>query len=72
VPATRQSSKSGAWVWGLLAALIGTWELQAFVQHPRDEHPTLSSLSNELLTTTTSRAIAMLAWLALGVWLARR
>ena len=56
----------------MLAALIGTWELQAFVQHPRDEHPTLSSLSNELLTTTTSRAIAMLAWLALGVWLARR
>jgi hypothetical protein len=77
VPATRQSSEPGAgkrglWAWGLLAALVCLWELQAFFQHPRREHPTLSSLSNELLVSPTSRAIGLLAWLALGVWLARR
>ena len=72
MPATRQSSKRGEWVWALLAALIVAWELQAFLQHPRQEHPTLSSLSNELLASTPSRAVALLAWLALGAWLARR
>lgn len=77
MPATRQSPRSAAgkratWAWGLLAALVCVWELQAFVQHPRREHPTLSSLSNELLVSPTSRAIALLAWLALGVWVARR
>ena len=77
MPATLQSakpggSKRGASVWALLAALMVVWELQAFVQHPRREHPTLSSLSNELLASPTSRALAVLAWLALGVWLARR
>jgi hypothetical protein len=59
-------------VWGVLATLLTVWELQAFVQHPRREHPTLSSLSNELLASPTSRLIGVLAWLALGVWLARK
>lgn len=56
----------------VLAALAGLWELQAFVQHPRREHPTLSSLSNDLLASPTARAFALLVWLAAGVWLARR
>ena len=82
MPAARQSAKPGAgkpgagkrgaWVWALLATLMIVWELQAFVQHPRRDHPTLSSLSNELLATPTSRAMGVVAWLALGVWLARR
>jgi hypothetical protein len=62
----------GAGFWLVLAAAVGLWELQAFLQHPRREHPTISSLTNELLGSPTSRAVALLAWLAAGVWLARR
>ena len=62
----------GAWAWGTLAGAMGLWELQAFLQHPRSEHPTLSSLSNDLLASPSSRAVAFALWLALGVWLARR
>ncbi|MEW6472119.1 MAG: hypothetical protein AB1679_07605 [Actinomycetota bacterium] len=56
----------------MLAAMVGLWELQAFVQHPRREHPTLSSLSNDLLRSPTARAVAFVVWLAIGLWLARR
>lgn len=62
----------GAWVWGLLAGALGLWELQAFLQHPRRDHPTLSSLSNDLLRSPSSRGVAFAVWLALGLWLARR
>jgi hypothetical protein len=64
--------RRGGWVWGTLAGAMGLWELQAFLQHPRRDHPTLSSLSNELFRSPSSRAVALLLWLALGVWLARR
>jgi len=70
--ATGRPARTGEWVWALLAGLVGVWELQAFLQHPRRDHPTLSSLSNEFLVSPASRAIALLIWLALGVWLARR
>jgi hypothetical protein len=59
-------------VWGVLAGTIAMWELQAFLQLPRRDHPTLSSLSNDLLQSPFSRAVALLMWLALGAWLARR
>jgi hypothetical protein len=59
-------------VWAVLAGLTGLWELQAFLQHPRREHPTLSSLTNDLLQSQASRTVALLLWLAAGVWLARR
>ncbi len=62
----------GGWVWFALAAAIGVWELQSFLQHPRSQHPTLSSLTNTLLETHASRTVALVGWLAGGVWLARR
>lgn len=62
----------GGWVWAALAAAGGIWQLQAFFQHPRRDHPTISSLTNELLQSHTSRTAAMVVWLAAGVWLARR
>jgi hypothetical protein len=62
----------GGWVWAALAGAVTVWELQSFLQHPRSDHPTLSSLSNHLLQSHPSRTAAMLVWLAAGVWLARR
>lgn len=63
---------SGERVWTVLAGAVALWQLQAFLQHPRREHPTLSHLTNELLQSQPSRVAAMLIWLAAGVWLARR
>jgi hypothetical protein len=63
---------SGAGMWAVLAGAAGLWQLQAFLQHPRSEHPTVSSMTNPLLQSSASRALAMLLWLAAGVWLARR
>jgi hypothetical protein len=71
VPAASEPTK-GAWAWAVLAAAMGLWELQAFLQCPRRDHPTLSSLSNEYLESYPARASAFLLWLAAGIWLARR
>ena len=62
----------GAWTWAALAGAIACWELQSLLQHPRDQHPTISSLTNTLLQSQQSRMVALLGWLAAGVWLARR
>ena len=62
----------GAGVWLALGSAVAAWELQAFLQHPRSAHPTISSLTNNLMQNHVSRAGAMLVWLAVGVWLARR
>ncbi len=63
VPAAGEPSHGG-WVWGLLAGAIAVWELQAFLQQPRRAHPTLSSLSNDLLQSPSSRVVAAVLWLA--------
>jgi hypothetical protein len=63
---------AGAWTWAALAGAIAFWELQSLLQHPRDDHPTISSLTNSLLQSQQSRTVALLVWLAGGVWLARR
>ncbi len=58
--------------WALLFAAICVWELIAYLQHPRDEHPTLSHLANLALTSHTARATAFAAWVAGAFALARR
>ena len=68
----RRAVTDGGWVWFALAAAISVWELQSFLQHPRSQHPTLSSLTNTLLESHASRVVAFAGWLAGGVWLARR
>jgi hypothetical protein len=59
-------------VWAALSAALALWELGAFLQHPRAEHPTLSSLANTLLQTHSARALGLLTWLGAGTRLARR
>jgi len=72
-PATGPLTTPGrAWLWAALASAISAWELQSFLQHPRHDHPTLSSLTNTLLASHSARAVALVAWLATAVWLARR
>ena len=58
------------WIALVLAAAVV--QVSAYVQQPRRDHPTLSSLTNELLDSHPARAAAFLAWLALTAALARR
>jgi hypothetical protein len=71
-PVAGRERVSGAWLWATLGGTAVFWELQAFLQRPRSEHPTVSSLTNDLLQSHLPRAGAMLVWLAAGAWLARR
>ncbi len=66
------SAADGAVVWAVLLVVLGGWELAAYVQHPRADHPTLSALADQVLDWRPARALAFLAWIALGVDLARR
>ncbi len=58
--------------WLVLLALGGLWQLAAYLQHPRDEHPTLSSLANGLLDSQPARAAAFVLWILATVVLTRR
>jgi Na+/proline symporter len=66
------ASRSGLVAWAAWLAAVTGWELWALSMHPRSSHPTLSSLLNNLIETHPGRSVALLAWLGLGWWLARR
>ncbi len=54
--------------WAAALALVVGWELSELFSQPRSGHPTLSSITNTLLSTHPSRFLGFLAWLVLG-WL---
>ena len=54
--------------WLLAVIAIVGWELSELFSQPRQGHPTLSSITNALLSTHPSRFLGFLAWLLLG-WL---
>lgn len=58
--------------WAVLAVTGALWQLAAYLQHPRHDHPTVSSLANALLDSHPARAAAFVAWLGGAVYLARR
>jgi hypothetical protein len=59
-------------VWVGLVAALGLWELVSFVQQPRSDHPTLSSLTNTLFESHPVRTVGLVVWFILGAWLARQ
>jgi hypothetical protein len=58
--------------WAVLATTAGAWQLAAYVQDPRVDHPTLSSLANALLDSQPARAAAFVLWVAATKELAQR
>lgn len=58
--------------WAVLVALGGLWQLAAYLQHPRDDHPTLSSLANELIDSQPARAAGFVLWVVATERLSRR
>jgi hypothetical protein len=71
-PATLPADRRRTVPWLVLIAAAGAVQLAAYVQHPRDDHPTLSSLTNALLDSHVARAAAFVAWLVAAADLARR
>lgn len=70
--ATLPADRRRIVAWLLLIAAAGAVQLAAYVQHPREDHPTLSSLTNALLDSHAARAAAFVAWLVAAAELARR
>jgi len=69
---TGGAPRAGVASWALLAAVAAAWQLAAYVQHPRDDHPTLSSLTNAALDSHAARAAAFVVWVFTTVALVRR
>ena len=72
--ARRDSGRAvpSAWVWGVLCVLLAGWELAAYLQEPRSDHPTLSHLAGQVLDGHPARAVAFVLWVVVGAELARR
>jgi hypothetical protein len=68
----RDEPVEGAGAWLVLVVVLGAWELASFLQLPRAEHPTLSSLANSAFGSHSVRALAMVGWMALGARAVRR
>jgi hypothetical protein len=58
--------------WAVLVVVTALWQAAAFVQDPRHDHPTLSSLANGLLDSGPARVAAFLAWMGAMAGLSRR
>lgn len=72
-PADRVATRPGQAVgWAVLALVGGSWQLAAYLQHPRSEHPTLSSLTNSLLDSQPARSVAFVLWVVAAAGVARR
>jgi hypothetical protein len=56
----------GIGVWATLLVLLTAWELAAYAASPRSAHPTLSSISDSLMSVHVGRAAAFFGWLLVG------
>ena len=71
-PERRALKANGVFIWAIVCALLVGWELVAYFQHPRADHPTLSALAEPVIDWRPARAVAFIAWIALGADLSRR
>lgn len=62
----------GLALWAILAVAVTAWELVAFFQSPRADHPTISSMLDGADAHPPLRAALFIAWILLGRELARR
>jgi hypothetical protein len=67
----------GAVLWGVVFVAGCLWELSSLLEQPNlatssYTHPTISTLTDPLLSTMTGRAVVLAAWLGLGWFLVER
>jgi hypothetical protein len=67
-PAPTPSYRRCVMAWTGLLVLATAWELTALFSSPRDDHPTLSSIGDDVMRTHPGRAVTFALWLVLG-WL---
>lgn len=70
-------ARIGAFTWGALFVGASLWELAALLMQPNIEtssyaHPTISTLTDPLLSSAPGRTVALLGWIALGAYLVER
>jgi hypothetical protein len=70
-------ARVGITVWGVLFVAASLWELGALLGQPDFEtgsyaHPTISTLTDPLLSSALGRSVALMGWLALGFFLVDR
>jgi hypothetical protein len=71
-PLRTAPARHGALVWvGLIGALVA-WELIALFSSPRDDHPTMSSIADWIMSVRVGRTLFVIVWLLAGVALALR
>jgi hypothetical protein len=63
----RARRMAGA-VWVGLVTVLVAWELTAYFSSPRADHPTLSTVADDIMSSHPGRAAMFALWLALG-WL---
>lgn len=70
-------ARAGVTVWGMLFVAASLWELGALLGQPNFgtssyTHPTISTLTDPLLSSALGRSAALVGWLALGYFLVDR
>jgi hypothetical protein len=63
-----RTRRIGYTIWADLFALATVWELIAYFSLPRYDHPTLSVITDSVMSTHPGRSLTFALWLALG-WL---
>ena len=71
-PKRRGDVGRGVAVWAVLFVVGSGWEVGAYLQEPRSDHPTVSSLADGVLDPHPVRAVAFMGWVAAAAALARR
>ena len=67
-PAPTPAYRRAVMAWIGLLVLAITWELTALFSSPREDHPTLSSIGDDVMRTHPGRTITFALWLVVG-WL---
>jgi hypothetical protein len=81
-PLRRRAQLTGqalrrVWIWAVVLVAGGLWELSSLLQQPHlttdsYAHPTISALTDPLLSSHPGRSVALGAWLLIGWFLAGR
>jgi hypothetical protein len=71
-PLDAAPAPHGAVLWLALLVAFAAWEVIALFSSPRDDHPTLSSIADRIMSTHAGRTVVVVAWLAVGAALAFR
>jgi hypothetical protein len=76
-PAPPRPPLTGLVLWGMLAVACCLWELWSLLEQPNlatssYAHPTISTLTDPVLSTWAGRSVVLAAWLGLGWFLVER